>query len=1328
MWALLPKLPTKVGLLAGVHRKSGVPPEAPASNPQRGDDLFPIYIPAVVSHLLDKGPVVADAVAAMVNSLNYLALYAGGLPVPESFPERDLTGAQRSAVDHLCDVLEHLEEAQVRCPPMEESVKELVAARFDYVGDPVVPLEDLEADKVIAAWPKVGEAAIQDAVDFLPPHLQQKLKDPRTCLKQIHEWPDRPPASRVRASPEEWEKIVHAAHLRGMMVPVHPDDVFKDASGVPVLNGAGAVPKLKTVGGETKRYQRFISNLIPSNFYQDRIEGDDKLLPYLGQLTLLQQDESEVWVVDAEDFTSCFNLFRIPPQWHSYMAFGQLVDHKVFGGPAGQKVYPAMSVLPMGWVSSVAVIQAIVRSLVFSEAKIPLASEVAKTRELPEGDDLTVIYLDSYDQLRRLDEGCAEILKGQASTRHQAFLEVCEKKGLPLNAAKRLVASTQGTLQGGELDGKKGRYGLSREKMASLLGLGSAMMGRAQWSEFLLRHFVGKATFGMCFRRPLFAIFQGVFDEIQRRQAAGGMGKPPAEVVDEIVLVMTLVPMMVTNLRAPIYEEVAVTDASPSGGGAAVATKFRQEDCKLTVDDAKCYECGEELKDNCRFPCPADCGGVFCSLACVWGHRDIDHSPRKECPRRVWRPPRFGERFAGKRAPLSHAVAMQGHIEVQAPFDLHFGNDMFSDEGRAELNRLCADEFLEAEHWAPECKLFSRARGVPIRLESGRTIPGPQPVRDSRHIMGYPWLPSHQKAKVRQANNMVLKSLKRGEEARGKRYWTMEHPWRSWAWEFHLAKALEEYPEYITAIGSHCCFGGPREKWFAFFGNLPTLQDYLQKECRGHPNLQGYGVTERADGSLNFATEEEAEYPWQLCVAYAQALRRQFDLDGTFESMVLQEREKFYLSEMLSATSRLATSYVASAISAILARTEQQMVPGQEKAHLRQLLLAATYRGTDVRFLVDLGSEEAPDLHEIPYLAMRWEWRTVLAIPWKQPGHINELELNTVAIFLKRRARNRLTQHTRFFLVLDSMVTRGCLAKGRSSSPASMKRPKRSLRFAGLHPRTLRAYRLAIDRFLKFVRKRKLRIDKPRQLDRQISEFIDVSYQEGEPISYSGHLLSAVKRFHPHLRFKLVESSQFFRNWQRNYVPHRAVPASWPLVEALMGRAFRAQQPLFALLLGLGYNCLLRTTEILGLTHNHVMFHPNNRGLSVILPGSKTSQGNPQVLLVSDTQLVQLARRYIKPESTRLLWRQGSYQFRQLFARLLQELGFSPDDYTPYCLRRGGATWFFQTSLSMDAVVARGRWACNKTAKQYVDEGTMQLAHVSWSSRQRQAVKQGRAL
>ena len=226
-----------------------------------------------------------------------------------------------------------------------------------------------------------------------------------------------------------------------------------------------------------------------------------------------------------------------------------------------------------------------------------------------------------------------------------------------------------------------------------------------------------------------------------------------------------------------------------------------------------------------------------------------------------------------------------------------------------------------------------------------------------------------------------------------------------------------------------------RTKWFAFLGNIQTLREHLHKECPGHEGLQPYRVHEQGDGSLRFDTEEEAEYPWPLCQAYARALQQQIDRDdGTFEDMVLQERERYYRDQLGQSTNRLSAEIVAAPIAALLARVEMTMVIGQERTHLRSLLRAASYRGTDVRLVGELGDDSAMHVHEVPYLAMRWQWKTILAFPWKQPAHINELELNTVAVFLKRRARSSTKHRAKFFLVLDSAVTRGCVSKGRSSS------------------------------------------------------------------------------------------------------------------------------------------------------------------------------------------------------------------------------------------------------------------------------------------------------
>ena len=1054
LWKRLPDYPTSLGSLAATSMRKGVPPEGKPSK-QRGDDLLPLDPKGVGEVLGNVDPQLVGAVQLVVNTLNYLALGVQEVVSFPEFPAKPYTKGQIATVKMLGDRVATMGRSEECCPNFDEAGLQLATAKFDYMGEPIMPMEDLIADKVIAAWPKIGEAAVQDAVDLVPPALREVLLDPERALKPLHEWPSVPPSSRVRASDEEWSKIVAAGAARGLMVGIAPEEVFRTTDGHPVLNGAGAVKKLKSVGGETKELQRFISNLIPSNLFQNRLDGDDRLLPYLGQLTLLEQGPEEEWLVDSEDFTSCFNLFRLPPCWRKYMAFGKEVDASIFGGPPGKKVFPAMNVLPMGWLSSVAVIQSIVRTLVFVEAGVPYSSEVAKTRELPDDDDLTVIYLDSFDELRRIDSGCREVLENEASERHKSFLRVCEKRGLPLNAGKRLVAATRGSLQGGELDGRKGFYKLAEDKQRSLIGLGASLLAKDKWREFDVRHFVGKATFGMCFRRPLFAIFQNIFDELTR-PGGEALFEPRNAAFIEVVMVISVTPLMCTNLRAEIDPEISVTDASPSGGGAAVATQFRRMPETEEHDGRDCFECGASINPQYRYPCPSGCGVALCSLKCTWAHRDPTHPAEKDCLRRLWHLPRFGERFAGRRAPLTHAIALQGGLEVQLPYDIHYGNDMFTDRGREELQNLCSDPQLVSEHWAPECRLFSKARGRPITLRDGTVIKGPQPVRDRAHVMGFPWLSGEMKSRLRQSNNMALKALKRGEGAQRQHlYWTLEHPYGSWLWEFTIIKRLEEQAAFDHAVGSHCCWGGTREKWYSFFGNLPTLPQFLHKDCPGHAGLQGYEVEQREDGTLHYPTEEEAEYPWELCVAYAQALKAQLQADGVFERVHFEERAKWYQAELEQSTARLAAPEVAPAAAAILARWESSMLPGHEKQHLKNLLRSATYRGSDVRLFAELSEEDSKAWHELPYPALRWEWKTVMSYPWKQEGHINELEMNAVAVFLKRRSRTYHRRGQRFFHVLDSMVSRGALAKGRSSS----KRLNRVLR-------RCTAYLLAQDNYL----------------------------------------------------------------------------------------------------------------------------------------------------------------------------------------------------------------------------------------------------------------------
>ncbi len=145
---------------------------------------------------------------------------------------------------------------------------------------------------------------------------------------------------------------------------------------------------------------------------------------------------------------------------------------------------------------------------------------------------------------------------------------------------------------------------------------------------------------------------------------------------------------------------------------------------------------------------------------------------------------------------------------------------------------------------------MSRGRGRPITLASGQVIKGPQPVRDAAHVMGFSWLSSEMKARLRRSNAMVLRALKRGTCDERRIHHSVEHPWNSWMWEMHPAKTIQQ-GNHAFAKGSACCWGGLRQKWYGNLTNSHILMAAVHRpDCPGDEGLLDYEVTQNPDGAL----------------------------------------------------------------------------------------------------------------------------------------------------------------------------------------------------------------------------------------------------------------------------------------------------------------------------------------------------------------------------------------------------------------------------------------------------------------------------------------------
>ena len=1031
-------LDTALGNFVREYSNPMRPPHHSTEVYQRKGDLLPIHPSCVKVGM--KGVTAENIhwVKVTLCCLNFHHCAAWGKPICVPMDDR-VAENQRLAIQQLGETISRNIVTAEILPTVGEAKEMLNTKRYDYCGNPVEHMQELDAEKIIATWPKVGAAGVRYITEFLEGELGEAVSDPKAWWLPRDRMPEKRTVSRVRATDETWYKICEAAHARGMMEVVEDSELMKDRNGHYIVNGAGGVLKEKEVNGKKVQLQRFISVLIPTNEHTMQLPGEQDSLPYVGQLTGILLKEEEKLIISSEDFTSAFNLFAVPKSWLPHFAFSKKVDASAFGGRAGVMVRPALSVVPMGWKSAVTLIQAAVRQIVFKRAGIPMMTSVEKGKALPEGDTMTVVYLDNFDELKRLRQVEDEIEEGRATPNHQRFNEVCDELGLDRNRGKQLLSSLTGGLQGGEMDGDMGVLRMAPDKLRRFLVVSLALLGCEKWKEFAMRHWTGKAAFVAAFKRPLFAILQEIFPHIE--EGIKGAVVPAKAVIDEVVCMMILAVQGEADLRAQVSEVVTCTDASPTGGGIAIASKFKNTGLVAAQAKENSEECGccekslLDLSKAHRYPCPRKCGKHFCSLDCTIGHKED-----RTCSRKDFFAPVFGERFSGPNFPLTKAVALAG-TSVQRPLDLKLPRerswDFFTEQGKILLGQEEMDPELQAEHWAPSYRTFMKPRGRPVFVKGKGKTKGPQVVRSEEAPWGLDMreLSKDERAKVRQDNKMAKRALARLKEADEKeRVASLEHPYDSLLWYTEEAKELIDSGRFYFSTYSHCCYGGRREMWTGLLHNSEAVHSMVHKpRCPGHENLEGYETT-LEEGEQRFATVEGAEYPWAWCQSYARGLL--LELRRRVPAPIGEkprDHHSFIYAQVKGATRGFQDESLVQRVVHEVYKMTSTMETGQECSHLRWMSRQVGLKGTDVRLLVPV---EESDPREVltPYPAFRWLWRTLAAWKWGSQQHINVLEVSAFLAEMRRRVRDPNGLKQRYLHIVDSLVTYFAVTKGRSSS------------------------------------------------------------------------------------------------------------------------------------------------------------------------------------------------------------------------------------------------------------------------------------------------------
>ena len=274
---------------------------------------------------------------------------------------------------------------------------------------------------------------------------------------------------------------------------------------------------------------------------------------------------------------------------------------------------------------------------------------------------------------------------------------------------------------------------------------------------------------------------------------------------------------------------------------------------------------------------------------------------------------------------------------------------------------------------------------------------------------------------------------------------------------------------------------------------------------------------------------------------------------------------------------------------------------------------------------------------------------------------------------------------------------------------------------SNINQESRRRYEKAALAFMAFVREHGDRVEDAGDLDYWFAYYAHTAYMAGRPSrSELEKALAGVEHWLPELK-PLPLSRRCMRGWHRLVPPVPAAPMPRDLAFALAATAVLAGELAAAIAMLLSHDCWLRISEVAGLTVDAVVDQRGAedavmRGVAVFLPRTKT--GRRQAVRIESPELAELV----------VAWRTASERAgaRQLFPpaaslraslhRALQVLGAGGPPWETrglhfvwHSFRHGGASRAYLAGRDMSAIILRGRWAAESSARHYVQAGRQML-------------------
>ena len=395
----------------------------------------------------------------------------------------------------------------------------------------------------------------------------------------------------LRLPEEAWQEIPISCHRvpldqeaavmqklldTNMVVLVPESDLPRAQNGKLLVGGLFAVKK-------NSSEDRLIFDRRPENATMRRLRWAS--LPSGACFTRMLLRSNEYLRGSGDDLRNFYYALGLPETWIRYNAVGRRVDPKIVAAKGLDPRVPhraCFRVLGMGDVNACDVAQATHESILRDAGLLEPETVLVYGKSAPLTDIWEGVYLDDLLVARRCTYHSEVPLDGSftpppAQEDDEDMQRVAKAEsayqsaGLKRATHKAFRAEVQFKAWGAEVDGVLGRVSgpLAARRQVWVLIRKVVALGRC--TKLALQRLLGLITFHLQFRRELFSLQHHVY-KFLASMPDHEIVWLPSFVIDELRSLALHLPFCYTNLRRSIADKVLATDATPSSGGAVLAS------------------------------------------------------------------------------------------------------------------------------------------------------------------------------------------------------------------------------------------------------------------------------------------------------------------------------------------------------------------------------------------------------------------------------------------------------------------------------------------------------------------------------------------------------------------------------------------------------------------------------------------------------------------------------------------------------------------------------------------------------------------------------------